>query len=384
MSRIVDVLVYPVYSEASSAISGYLPFQKSLEKTVRRGYASCFVKVIADDGLYGFGECWVREVPQATAEIVRRLLKNIVIGKSPLETEVLWEEMFASLKNRGHTRGYFIEALAGVDIAIWDLKGKILQRPVYDLLGGKFRGQLKAYASSIVFGKPEEMAKRAREWVDEGHDQIKVKVGMGVERDIENLKTIRDEVGKDVEIMVDANSAYNLSSALKLAKFLERLEVRWFEEPLPVYDLKGYIALKRKVDVPIACGESLFTVYDFRDYIENGVVDIIQPDIARAGGITGCSRIVSFARAYNIQYSPHVGLSGAGCRAATLHLSASISPETFLTYEVYDIKESPNPFSNNICDIPVEVFSKGYVRVPENVGLGLEVNERKLEPFLCK
>lgn len=384
MSKIVDILVYPVYSEATSAISGYLPFQKSLEKTVRRGYSSCFVKVISEDGLYGFGECWVREVPQATAEIVRRLLKNIVVGKSPFDTEVLWEEMFASLKNRGHTRGYFIEALAGIDIALWDLKGKILQQPVYNLLGGRFREGLKAYASSIVFGKSEEMAKRAREWVDEGHDQIKVKVGMGVERDIENLKAIRAEVGKDVELMADANSAYNFSSALKLARFLERIEVRWFEEPLPAYDLKGYIALKKKVDVPIACGESLFTVYDFRDYIENGAVDIIQPDIARAGGITECLRIVSFARTYNIQYSPHVGLSGAGCRAATLHLSASISPETFLTYEVYDIKESPNPFSNSICNRPVEIFSKGYVKVPEGIGLGLDVNEKKLEQFLCK
>jgi len=384
VSKIKDVIAYPVYAEASSAISGYLPFSGTLEGAVRRGYSSCFVKVVTEDGLQGFGECWVREVPQATAAIVERLLKKVVLGRDPLETEVLWEEMFATLKNRGYSRGHFIEALAGVDIALWDLKGKILKQPVYSLLGGAFQRKVKAYASSIVFGKPEDMARRAMEWVEEGHDQIKVKVGMGVERDAENLKAVRSAVGGSVEIMADANSAYSLKSAIRLARHLERLDVSWFEEPLPSYDLKGYITLKRKVDIPIACGESLFTRYDFRDFIENGAVDIIQPDVARAGGITECTKILSLAKSYNIHYSPHVGLSGAGCRAATLHLSASTSPEVFLSYEVYDIKESPNPFSNDICKKPVEKFSKGYVLVSEGVGLGLEVDEEKLKPFLCK
>jgi D-arabinonate dehydratase/D-galactarolactone cycloisomerase len=384
MPKIKDLIVYPVYAEASSALSGYLPFSSSIEGAVRRGYSSCFVKVVAEDGLYGFGECWVREVPQATAEIVERLLKKVILGEDPLETEVIWEKMFATLKNRGYSRGHLIEAMSGVDIALWDLKGKILQRPVYTLLGGKFHDKLKAYASSIVFGKPEAMAKKAREWVDEGHDQIKVKVGMGVERDAENLKAIRNEVGGNVEIMADANSAYNLSNALRLARFLERLEIKWFEEPLPSYDLKGYIMLKKKVDIPVACGESLFTAYDFKELIENCAVDIIQPDIVRAGGITGCSKILNLAKAYNLFYSPHVGLSGAGCRAATIQISASTSPETFLTYEVYDIKESPNPFSNYICIEPVENFSKGYISVPEKIGLGLEISEERLKHFLCK
>jgi len=382
--EIVDVLAYPVYAEAKTPISGYLPYEEELGKKVRRGYSACFVKVVTDEGAYGFGESLVREVPQATAQIVEKLLKRIIVGKNPLDVEVLWEEMFSALKTRGHLKGYFIEALSGVDIALWDLKGKLLNQPVYNLLGGRFQGKLKAYASSIVFGKPEVMAKRAKEWVNEGHDQIKVKVGMGIERDEINLKAIRDEVGYDVEIMADANSAYNFSKALKLGRILESLQISWFEEPVPPYDLEGYKQLKRKIDVPICAGESHFTRYDFKDLIINECIDIVQPDVARAGGISECIKIANLARTFSTPYTPHIGLSGAGCRAASIHLSASLPKETFLTYEIYDIKESPNPLAEDICDSPIEIFSNGYIKVSDRVGLGLEINEEKLKSYLVE
>ncbi len=380
--KIVDVLAYPVYAEAKTPISGYLPYEEEIGEKIRKGYSACFVKVSTDEADYGFGESLVREAPQATAQVVENLLKRIIVGKNPLDVEVLWEEMFSTLKTRGHLKGYFIEALSGVDIALWDLKGKLLNQPVYNLLGGRFQSKLKAYASSIVFGKPEVMAKRAREWVNEGHDQIKVKVGMDVERDAMNLRAIRNEVGYDVEIMVDANSAYNFSKALKLGKILESLQISWFEEPVPPYDLEGYKQLKRKIDVPICAGESHFTRYDFRDLIINECIDIAQPDVARAGGISECMKIANLARTFNIPYTPHIGLSGAGCRSASIHLSASLPKEAFLTYEIYDIKESPNPLASDICFSPVEIFSNGYVEVNDKAGLGLEINEEKLKSYL--
>jgi len=382
--KIVDVVAYPVYSEAKTPVSGYLPYQEELGKKVRKGYSACFVKVVTNDGMCGFGESLVREVPQAAAEVIEKLLKQIILGKHPLDVEVLWEEMFSALKTRGHYKGYFIEALSGVDIALWDLKGKILNQPVYNLLGGRFQKKLKAYASSIVFGKPKIMAKRAREWIDEGHDQIKVKVGMGVETDEENLKAIRNEVGYNVEIMVDANSAYNFSRALRLGKILETLQISWYEEPVPPYDLEGYKQLKKKIDVPICSGESHFTRYDFRDLITNECIDIIEPDVSRAGGITECVKIINLARTFNMYYTPHIGLSGAGCRAASIHLSASLPKETFLTYEIYDIKESPNPLAQDISSSPIEIFSKGYIEVNGKVGLGLEINEQKLRSYLVR
>jgi len=382
--KIVDVKTYPVYASASTAISGYLPYEEKLSSKIRRGYASCFVKVVADNGEYGFGESLVREVPQATAEIIDRLLKPIVIEKDPLEIEVLWEHMFSALKTRGHTKGFFIEALSGVDIALWDLKGKLLKQPVYNLLGGRFQDKLKAYASSIIFDKPQNMAKRAREWVDEGYDQIKVKVGMGVEQDEENLRCIKAEVGNSVKIMVDANSAYNSTQALKLGKILEKLDVTWFEEPVPPYDIDGYIKLKRKLEIPICAGESHFTRYDFKELITREAVDIVQPDVSRAGGISECAKIANLARTYNIRYTPHIGLSGAGCRAASIHLSASLPTDTFYTYEVYDIKESPNPLAFEVCNYPVEVVSNGFVKTIDKVGLGLTIDEEKLVKYLVK
>ncbi|MCS7115936.1 MAG: mandelate racemase/muconate lactonizing enzyme family protein [Nitrososphaerota archaeon] len=380
--KIVDILVYPLYAEAKGAISGYLPYGDELSKKVRKGYSACFVKVVSDEGLFGYGESLTREVPQATAKIIEKLIKPIIIGKDPLEIEVLWEMIFSALKTRGHYKGYFIEAMSGVDIALWDLKGKYLKQPVHMLLGGKFRSELKAYASSILFDKPENMARRAREWVDEGHDQIKVKVGMGVERDIMNLRAIRREVGNGVEIMVDANSAYNFTKALRLGKVLESMEISWFEEPVPPYDLEGYKQLKRKLDVPICAGESHFTRYDFKELIMNEAIDIVQPDISRAGGITECMKIANLARTFNLPYTPHIGLSGAGCRAASIQLSASLPEDTFLTYEIYDIKESPNPLANEILHSPIEIFSKGHIKVVDEIGLGLKVNEERLKLYM--
>jgi len=380
--KVVDVLAYPVYAAANTPISGYLPHEEKLGTKVRTGYSACFVKVVTDEGIYGLGESLVREVPQATALVVEKLLKRIIVGRNPLEVEVLWEEMFSALKTRGHLKGYFIEGLSGVDIALWDLKGKLLDQPVYNLLGGRFQDELKAYASSIVFGKPEVMAKRAREWVEEGHDQIKVKVGMGIERDRENLRAIRNEVGHDIEIMVDANSGYDFTRALKLGRILESLEITWFEEPVPPYDLEGYKKLKRRIDVPICAGESHYTRYDFRDLIVGECIDIVQPDVSRAGGISECVKILDLARAFGKLYTPHIGLSGAGCRAASIHLSASLPRETFVTYEIYDIKESPNPLAGYICNCPIELFSNGYIRVDNKVGLGLEIDEERMKSYL--
>jgi D-arabinonate dehydratase/D-galactarolactone cycloisomerase len=380
--KIVDVLAYPVYVEANKPISGYLPLETELGKKVRRGYSACFVKVITDDGTYGFGESLVREVPQATAQVVESLLKRIIVGQNPLETDVLWEEMFGALKTRGHYKGYFIEALSGVDIALWDLKGKVFDQPVYSLLGGKFQKSLKAYASSVLFGEPEVMARKAMEWVNEGFDQIKVKVGMGVKRDEKNLRMIRDEVGYDVEIMVDANSAYDFSRALRLGRILESLDIYWFEEPVPPYDLKGYRQLKKKLDVPICGGESHFTRYDFKELVSSECIDIVQSDVARAGGISECVKILNLARAFNLPYTPHIGLSGAGCRAASIHLSASIPADAFLSYEIYNLKESPNPLAGDICDSPIEILSEGYLKVNDKAGLGLEIDEEKLKTYL--
>ena len=179
--------------------------------------------------------------------------------------------------------------------------------------------------------------------------------------------------------MVDANSAFNAHQAVRMGRRFERLECYWFEEPVPPDDINGYIEVSRKLDIPIAGGESSFTRFDFRDLIARDALDVVMPDIGRAGGISECRKIAAMASAFDKSYSPHVGLSGAGVRAASLHLAASLPRETFLTYEIYDVKGQSNPLASLVTEENIEKFEHGYVQVPRKAGLGIEFNEKELE-----
>lgn len=379
--KIVDVKAYPLLAPREEVISGYLPYSETLSKTVRRAYASCFVKVLTDEEVAGVGESIVREVPEATAAIVERLLKPIVVGSDPFDVEVLWERMFNALRTRGHSRGYFVEAISGVDCALWDTMGKALRLPVHKLLGGAHEDRVKAYASSILFGSTTEVAEKARELVEKGHDQMKLKVGMEPERDVENVQALRDAVGYGVDLMVDANSGYNAHTAIRVGRKFERYECYWLEEPVPPDDLGGYVEVSRALDMPVCGSESLFGRYDYRELIAKRAVDIVQPDIARSGGISECRKIAAMAEAFNKPYTPHVGLSGAGCRAATLQFVATLPREIFLTYEYMFM---PNPLAEEVLAEPIENFKDGYVELPKRPGLCLELKEEAMSKYLVK
>jgi D-galactarolactone cycloisomerase len=379
--KITDVVAIPLRVPQKGDLSGYLPYRESLGRIVRNAWVSCFVKVITDEGVHGTGESLAREVPEATAAIIEKLLKPVLVGRDPRDTEVLWELMYGALRTRGHNRGYFVEALSGVDIALWDLAGKAARRPVYELLGGAFDTRVKTYASSVLYGRPKEMASECLKLVEEGHDQIKVKVGMGEAKDAGNLKAIRDAVGYDVDIMVDANSAYSPYQAIRVGRKFERYECFWFEEPVPPDDIDGYVEVARSLDIPIAGGESHSLRYDFRDLISRNAIDVAMPDAGRAGGISECRKISVLASAFDKKYSPHVGLSGAAIRSASLHLAASMPKNVFLTYEYYHIRGRPNPLSNDVMKKPVETFKDGYVEVPRGPGLGIELDEKVAKKF---
>ncbi len=379
--KIVDVIARPLRVPQKGDLSGYLPYRDALGHLVRNAWVSCFVTVRTDEGIIGTGESLAREVPEATAAIIERLLKPVILGRDPRDVEVLWELMYSTLRTRGHSRGYFVEALSGVDIALWDLMGKAERKPVYKLLGGAYETKVKAYASSVLYGKPNEVVSECLKLVEEGHDQIKVKVGMGEAKDVANLKAIRDAIGYDVAVMVDANSAYSPYQAIRVGRKFERYECFWFEEPVPPDDIDGYVEVARALDIPIAGGESHCLRYDFRDLIARNAIDVAMPDAGRAGGITECRKIATLASAFDKKYSPHVGLSGAGIRSASLHLAASMPRDVFLTYEYYHIRGRPNPLSNDVMKKPVERFHAGYVEVPDGPGLGIELNERIAKTF---
>ncbi|MFN4133608.1 MAG: mandelate racemase/muconate lactonizing enzyme family protein [Candidatus Hadarchaeales archaeon] len=395
--KITEVNAYPLAvprpGVATTKPDHYLPHWKELSAAgVRSNYYACIVEIKTDEGITGYGESLVREVPEAHAAIVKKLLAKIILGQDPARVKELWEIMFSSLCTRGHFGGFFVEALSGVDAALWDILGKAKGKPVYRLLGGPTMEKIKAYASSIYWhyftkAAPEEVAKEAVKLVEAGHDHMKIKVGAskmggGRDADVKMIKAVRDAVGKDIEIMADANSAFSVEEALKVGKQLEKLEVKWFEEPIPPHDVDGYVKLAKSLDMNIAGGESLFSSYTFRDFFTRGGLDIAQPNLSRCGGPTEYLKILKLCEAHGVRLAPHVGLSGPGSRAAGLHASAATPRKIFVAYE-YMYKQD-NPLNTALLEEPIEFFEKGHLAIPRDLGLGMKLKLEKLNEFLVR
>lgn len=243
--------------------------------------------------------------------------------------------------------------------------------------------RVKSYASSMLFGTPDEVSKEALQLVTEGHDQIKLKVGMDEDDDVRNVKAIREAIGFDVDLMVDANSAYSAARAIRVGREFEKYECFWFEEPVPPDDVNGYAEVAKALDIPIAAGESHFSRYDFRDLILQNAVDIVMPDIGRVGGVSEAKKISVLASTFGKGLSPHVGLCGAGVRAAAIHFAATLPKEISMPYEYYQIRNRPNPLAIEIVEEQVERFDHGYVSVSSKPGLGINLDENVLASFLC-
>jgi len=335
------------------------------------------VEVETDSGLVGYGEALTRLGPSATRELITSILKPALIGADPMEVDVLWERMFSTMKSRGHWKGFMIEAISGVDIALWDIMGKALNQPVSRLLGGRYHEKLEAYASSVMLMDRSEMAREAEDLVSRGFKKIKVKLGLGVETDFGNIKAIRKAVGPEIGIMLDANSGYTTEAALRLGAMLEPLNILWFEEPVPPYDLDGYAKLSEALRIPVVGGESEFTRWGFKDLILRGKVSIIQPDIARCGGFTEDLKIAAIASAHGIPVAPHTGASGAVSIAASVQFAASIS-----NLSIYEHMYTENPLREDILKEPVLECRNGFVQVPSGPGLGIEIDHSKLKRYM--
>lgn len=370
--KITGVKAYNVAAKAASRITGYTTSYEDISKIISQSFRAVYVKIETDNGLSGWGESIVREGGSATADLVNHLFGPVLVGQDPEQIEVVWNKLFSMMRIRGHSYGFFVEALSGVDMALWDIRGKSLHRPVYSLLGGRYREAVKSYLSSIVYSDAETIAKEGAYWVEKGFEQIKLKIGRGFEEDLASVKSFRDAVGYDVKLMVDANTAYNPTTAIKVGRMLEKYDVFWFEEPITPDNLEGYKEVCRALDVPVCGAETFFSKHQWKSFIAQNAIDIVQPDVARVGGITECKKIMALAEAYGKPLTFHVGLSGFGARAAGIHCAANVPPELFLNYEYYYFD---NPLVTKTLERPIEVLSRDYVEVPEGEGLGLTVNE---------
>ncbi len=351
----------------------------SLDKPILFGggpfgtFYATFVEIRTDDGQVGFGECIARRAPEVTATIVDKMLAPVLIGRDPRDIEGLWDQMFTQLRRWGHSRGFVLEAMSGVDIALHDLLARAARLPLYKFLGGYGRDRVTCYASSVYFAGIKEMADEAAAQIALGHTAIKVKIGRpaslgGLHADVESVRAIRAAVGPKVDIMLDVNSAYDAATAIRVARQLEPMDIAWLEEPVYPDDVSGYELIRKSAGIPLAAGESEFGVFGFRDLIERRAVDVLQPDIARVGGFTGARRAAALAHAYNLAFAPHTGFSGGIAHLASLHLAATVP--NFMTYEYF---YAPNAL-RNIFTEPFPEPRAGSVPLPAGMGLGLDLD----------
>jgi D-galactarolactone cycloisomerase len=340
------------------------------------------VEVVTDGGLSGFGEVYGPARPnRAVVEAYAPLL----IGEDPFAIERHWQRLYNHLRDHGQ-RGLAIQALSGIDIALWDLKGRALGLPVHVLMGGPIRERVRAYATGLYRRDLPDHETYLREeavsYVEAGFTAMKLKTGWGVAEDVRLTRALRDEIGPDVELMVDANHAYDAVDALRYARAVEELDIGWFEEPVAPEDYDGYREVKAGGTIPVAGGECSFTRFGFRRLIAERLVDIAQPDTCAAGGLSECKKIADMAQAFGVRYVPHCWGTGIA-RAAALQLLAVLPhnpPGLYATEPLLEFDMSEHPIRDAVTTEPI-VQEGGWARVPTGPGLGIEIDRSALERF---
>jgi L-alanine-DL-glutamate epimerase-like enolase superfamily enzyme len=338
---------------------------------------SCLVKITADDGTVGWGEGHAPLGPRATVAVVQDVLAPLLLGEDPLAIEMLWERMYGSMRLRGHVAGYQLEAIAGVDIALWDLAGKLVGLPACRLLGGPFTTSLPAYASGVPGRTVEERAASAERFIADGYTAMKASIGRGsLDEDLAAVAALVETVGGRADVLVDAHGAYASHSALYVGRELQRLGVRWLEDPLPPEDIEGYVALAAALEMPVAAGETECTRWQFEERLSRKAVDLILPDICRAGGITEGRKIATVADLHNVRWAAHVSMGTSIHVAAAAHLAAASA-----NFLILEFSSTPNPIGDVLLTAPLRP-ERGILRVPDGPGLGIEFDERKLQQHL--
>jgi L-alanine-DL-glutamate epimerase-like enolase superfamily enzyme len=336
------------------------------------------VEVLTDEGLVGLGSAMTSK---ALVEGAVKLLRPLLLGERADEPARVTEKLRQSLFWQG--RGGAVEhAISGIDIALWDLMGKICQQPLARLLGGYYRDRIKPYGS-ILFDEPGPLGEKLQRALARGFKAIKMgwrPFGRRDRRTDERLvQTARETVGPDVELMVDAGGSeqfwpHGYKWALETARMLTAYDIAWFEEPLPPDDLDGFVELRRQAPLPIATGEVLTRRQSFWPFLQRHAVDIIQPDATKCGGVSESLRIAWMAYEHNILWVPH-GWNTAIGLAADLQLAAALPVARYVEYL------APSPYIDDLITEPFKVDSEGYLSIGSRPGLGIELNREALKRY---
>ena len=356
------------------------PFHWAIGEAVKRG--SCVVEVITDTGLVGWGECFG---PARPASAMIDAYKPWVLGADPLATDKIWQDLYASFRDQGQ-KGVPICAISGIDIALWDIKGKYFNAPIHQLMGGPIRTEVAAYATGTYrkrTGDPiEYIIEEVLGYKDEGFSAAKLKVGFDVDKDASLIEAVRNAVGSDFGLMLDANHGYDSIDAIRLAQRVEHLNLIWFEEPVPPENLEGYLAGKASTSIPMAGGECEYTRFGFREILKSGAIDYLQPDICAAGGLSECKKIADMANAFGVRVVPHVWGTGIGLSAGLQLLSVlPHNPPGRQPWEpMLEFDRSEHPARQAIMSSSID-HENGVVQIPTGPGLGIEIDRNALASF---
>jgi L-rhamnonate dehydratase len=337
------------------------------------------VEIFTDAGLVGIGNAALS--PQITKQVVDLYLKPLLIGQDPWEIEFLWQLMYRKTMAFGR-KGIGMVAISAVDIALWDLLGKSAKQPVYRLLGGRTKSKIPVYASRLYCVPLDQLADEARKYKSEGYKAMKLRFGWGpvdgaagVQRNVELVRTVREAVGDETDVMADAYMGWTLDYAKCMLPLLEPFHLRWLEEPVIPDDIHGYAELKLYGRVPIAGGEHEFTLYGFRELLEAKSVDYIQFDTNRVGGMTQARKIAALAEAHSVPVNPHAG------QMHNYHIvMASLNSPMAEYFPIVDVEVGNELFWYIFHGEPKA--QDGFVDLNENVpGLGLTIDEEALTKF---
>ena len=355
------------------------------------------VQILTDDGLVGLGECAAYGGSlESMASVVADDLRPSLLGEDPFRVERLWSRMARRSHQRG-TAGMLMQAISGVDIALWDLIGQATKTPLYRLLGG-YHEHLNAYASAGFYAGdkgPAQLAEEVGGYAERGFGAVKMKVGRNpetmlnplpdmwapeyatasIEEDVERVRAARAAIGPGVRLAIDANNAWTPSIAIQFMRRVADQDIFWFEEPVGTDDVAGSAEVARALDVPVAGYETATGLASFRDLIEHRAIDIVQPDVIWTGGITICRKVAALAEAHGLPVVPHV-FSSAVATIANMHFIASLPNGGLLEFD-----QNSNPLRSELFNEPIEVGADGTVSLPERPGLGVTLNQATIDRY---
>lgn len=363
-----------------------------------RGGHGLFVKIYSNQDIIGHGE-GVDATP-GTYHLVKMFGERLK-GKSPLNVHRLFEDIRRRGFFEGAQSGMYVAVLTAVETALWDLTGKALGLPVYQLLGGKFRDKIRVYMDTALYQsnlpKPEDFAASALEAVDMGFTAVKFDLDQGndpnkydkynwtaspaeIQRMYDQMAAARKAVGPNIDICADMHGRYDAPTAERVAKILEPLNMMWLEEPIPAENVEAYKKITESTSTPICAGENHYLAHGFRPLLENGAVDIIMPDLQKAGGLGEGQRIANLANLYYVPFAPHMVASYLGAMASC-HVCASVPNFMILEWQIYFHKD---PMFKEIVTFDGPMVENGFIKLSEKPGIGVEINEEGMKKYAVK